>query len=160
MKNGILIIAHAPLASALRQCVLHVFPDAAPALAAFDVQANVPIEETLAGAAQALAILGADQTLVLINGKRVDIPSYAVRKGDKIELREESRQLTLVVKALQFADSRPTPSFHAPLVRTRYRRSSRGTKKAPVRTRRGAQLAQRATASGLSFHGNSAGISG
>ncbi len=65
MKNGILIIAHAPLASALRQCVLHVFPDAAPALAAFDVQANVPIEETLAGAAQALGLLGADQTLVL-----------------------------------------------------------------------------------------------
>jgi len=48
---------------------------------------------------------------VLINGKRVDIPSYAVRKGDKIELREESRQLTLVVKALQFSDSRPTPSW-------------------------------------------------
>jgi small subunit ribosomal protein S4 len=48
---------------------------------------------------------------VLINGKRVDIPSYAVRKGDKIELREESRQLALVQKALQFADSRPTPSW-------------------------------------------------
>jgi len=48
---------------------------------------------------------------ILINGKRVDIPSYAVRKGDKIELREESRQLALVQKALQFADSRPTPSW-------------------------------------------------
>jgi predicted MFS family arabinose efflux permease len=30
--NGILIIAHAPLASALRQCVLHVFPDSADAV--------------------------------------------------------------------------------------------------------------------------------
>jgi len=32
--NGILILAHAPLASALRACVLHVFPDSAPAVSA------------------------------------------------------------------------------------------------------------------------------
>jgi PTS system ascorbate-specific IIA component len=63
--NCILIIAHAPLASALRQCVLHVFPDGAPGVAAFDVQPNVPPEETLAGAAQALALLNTSQTLVL-----------------------------------------------------------------------------------------------
>lgn len=65
MNNGILIIAHAPLASALRQCVLHVFPDAADELAAFDVQPNVSPEETLAGATQALAGLKLGQTLVL-----------------------------------------------------------------------------------------------
>jgi PTS system mannose-specific IIA component len=65
MNNGILIVAHAPLASALRQCVLHVFPDATARVAAFDVQPNVPPEETLAGTAQALALLNAPQTLVL-----------------------------------------------------------------------------------------------
>ena len=65
MNKGILIIAHTPLASALRQCVLHVFPDVAPGLAAFDVQPNVPPEETLAGARQALVLLNAAQTLVL-----------------------------------------------------------------------------------------------
>jgi PTS system ascorbate-specific IIA component len=65
MNNGILIIAHAPLASALRQCVLHVFADAEPALAAFDVQPNVPPEETLAGAGLALDLLGTTNTLVL-----------------------------------------------------------------------------------------------
>ena len=65
MNNGILIIAHAPLAGALRQCVLHVFPDAEAGVAAFDVQPNVSPEETLAGAAQALARLNAPQTLVL-----------------------------------------------------------------------------------------------
>ena len=65
MNNAILIIAHAPLATALRQCVLHVFPDGASGVAAFDVQPNVPPEETLAGAAQALALLNAPQTLVL-----------------------------------------------------------------------------------------------
>lgn len=65
MNNGIFIIAHAPLASALRQCVLHVFADAASDVIAFDVQPNVPPEETLAGARQALAMLNAPQTLVL-----------------------------------------------------------------------------------------------
>ena len=65
MNNGILIIAHAPLASALRQCVMHVFADAEPALAAFDVQPNVPPEETLAAASLALDLLGATNTLVL-----------------------------------------------------------------------------------------------
>jgi len=46
--NAILIIAHAPLAHALRQCALHVFPDCGPQLAAIDVQPNLPPEETLA----------------------------------------------------------------------------------------------------------------
>lgn len=65
MNNGIFIIAHAPLASALRQCVLHVFPDDAAGVMAFDVQPNMPPEETLAAAVQALAVLKAAQTLVL-----------------------------------------------------------------------------------------------
>lgn len=65
MNNGIFIIAHAPLASALRQCVLHVFPDAAPALAVFDVQPNMPSDETLAAAQLTLTLLDSPQTLVL-----------------------------------------------------------------------------------------------
>ena len=65
MNNGILIIAHAPLATALRQCVMHVFPDADTGIMAFDVQPNVPPEETLAGVTMALAILNKPQTLVL-----------------------------------------------------------------------------------------------
>jgi PTS system ascorbate-specific IIA component len=48
--NAILIIAHAPLAHALRQCALHIFPDCGAALAAIDVQPNLPPEETLATA--------------------------------------------------------------------------------------------------------------
>jgi len=65
MNNGIFIIAHAPLASALRQCVLHVFPDAAQAVAVLDVQPNVPIEESLVSARMAIAILNKTNTLVL-----------------------------------------------------------------------------------------------
>jgi PTS system ascorbate-specific IIA component len=52
--NAILIIAHAPLAHALRTCALHVFPDCDPDVAAIDVQPNLPPEETLAMARIAL----------------------------------------------------------------------------------------------------------
>ncbi|MDP2418359.1 MAG: PTS fructose transporter subunit IIA [Hydrogenophaga sp.] len=63
--NGILIIAHAPLASALRQCVLHVFPDSAEAVAALDVQPNVPPEESLAQARAMMRQLAQHNTLVV-----------------------------------------------------------------------------------------------
>jgi PTS system ascorbate-specific IIA component len=63
--NGILIIAHAPLASALRQCVAHVFTDNPEGVAALDVQPNTPPEETLAQARIMLAQLGSTDALVL-----------------------------------------------------------------------------------------------
>jgi len=52
--NAILLIAHAPLANALRQCALHVFPDCADHVMAIDVQPNLRPEETLAAARIAL----------------------------------------------------------------------------------------------------------
>jgi PTS system mannose-specific IIA component len=63
--NGILIIAHAPLASALRQCIAHVFTDNPEGVAALDVQPNTPPEETLAQARIMLNQLGATDALVL-----------------------------------------------------------------------------------------------
>ena len=63
--NGIFIIAHAPLASAFRQCVLHVFPENAVGVAALDVLPNMPPEETLAQARIMLAQIGLPKTLVL-----------------------------------------------------------------------------------------------
>ena len=65
--NGIFIIAHAPLASALRQCVLHVFPDNGPGITALDVQPNTPPEETLAQARIMLSQLGTATTLVMVD---------------------------------------------------------------------------------------------
>jgi mannose PTS system EIIA component len=63
--NGIFIIAHAPLATALRECVLHVFPDAGGAVAALDVQAEAAPEHTLEQARQLMRQLGTAQTLIL-----------------------------------------------------------------------------------------------
>ncbi|MGA0570521.1 PTS sugar transporter subunit IIA [Variovorax sp. VNK109] len=63
--NGIFIIAHAPLAHALRQCALHVFPDCGRGVLAMDVQPNVSPEETLSAARITMDQLGTDSTLVL-----------------------------------------------------------------------------------------------
>ncbi|MBV5295967.1 MULTISPECIES: PTS sugar transporter subunit IIA [Curvibacter] len=65
MSNSILIIAHAPLAHALRQCALHVFPDCERDIVAVDVQPNISPEETLATARIAMTELSARDTLVL-----------------------------------------------------------------------------------------------
>ncbi|MDR0275890.1 MAG: PTS sugar transporter subunit IIA [Burkholderiaceae bacterium] len=63
--NGVLIIAHAPLADALRQCALHVFADAADCVAALDVRSDVTPEQTLAQAQAALGRLPKGGVLVL-----------------------------------------------------------------------------------------------
>lgn len=63
--TSILLIAHAPLAHALRECALHVFPDCGDSVAALDVQPNQPPDESLAQARILLEQLGADSTLVL-----------------------------------------------------------------------------------------------
>lgn len=82
MDNGIFIIAHAPLASALRQCVLHVFPDVASRLAALDVLPNVPPEESLAVATQLLDQLPVAQTLVLTDVFGATPCNVALRLAD------------------------------------------------------------------------------
>lgn len=64
-KNALLIIAHAPLASALRQSILHVFPDAGSEVAAVDILPNVSPEESLASARIALSQLPSPQALVV-----------------------------------------------------------------------------------------------
>ena len=65
MTTAIFIIAHTPLASALRQCVLHVFPESAQAVVAFDVHSDVAFEQTLTAAAGCMAQMTDPHTLVL-----------------------------------------------------------------------------------------------
>jgi small subunit ribosomal protein S4 len=47
---------------------------------------------------------------VTVNGKRVTIPSYQVKVGDKIELKEKSKQLGVVLEAVQLAE-RDVPDY-------------------------------------------------
>jgi len=48
---------------------------------------------------------------VLINGKRVNIPSYRVGDNDKVEIREKSRKVAFVAAALTAAQGRQVPSW-------------------------------------------------
>jgi small subunit ribosomal protein S4 len=44
---------------------------------------------------------------ILVNGKRVNIPSYVVSPGDKIEVREASRKSVFIQAALAQVEKRP-----------------------------------------------------
>ena len=63
--NAVLLIAHAPLAHALRECALHVFADAGDDIGALDVDAHAPPEQTLARAQALRARWGERPVLVL-----------------------------------------------------------------------------------------------
>lgn len=65
MNAGILIIAHAPLASAMRACVLHVYPEAASAVAAYDVPPQEAPEASLAQVRRVAEGLGTPRLLVM-----------------------------------------------------------------------------------------------
>ncbi len=47
---------------------------------------------------------------VQVNGKRVNIASYRVKPGDVVSVRERSRNMALVLEALQSAE-RDTPDY-------------------------------------------------
>jgi small subunit ribosomal protein S4 len=48
---------------------------------------------------------------LLINGRRVDIPSVILRPGDKVEVRQKSREIKEVAAALAQVDKRPILSW-------------------------------------------------
>jgi PTS system ascorbate-specific IIA component len=61
----ILIIAHAPLASALKAVAVHAYPDCALRLDALDVAPDMPVEAIEARARELLAARGDAEALVL-----------------------------------------------------------------------------------------------
>lgn len=48
---------------------------------------------------------------LLVNGKSVDVPSYTVKKGDVIEVREKSRNVTRIQAALEGLKRREVPQW-------------------------------------------------
>lgn len=65
MNTRLFIIAHAPLAGALRECALHVFPDCADDVLVLNVPPQEPPEQTLA-AARALLAHGGDAPVLVL----------------------------------------------------------------------------------------------
>lgn len=48
---------------------------------------------------------------LLVNGRRVNIPSYIVDKGDKVAVKEKSRRLEAFLTALERVDARGVPAW-------------------------------------------------
>jgi len=46
-----------------------------------------------------------------VNGRKVNIPSYLVKVGDEIEVREGSRKITLIIEALESVARRGIPQW-------------------------------------------------
>lgn len=63
--TGLLLIAHAPLASALKAVAEHTFPHCAPQLSVLDVQPDMSPELVLQAAQALISAQGHDATLVL-----------------------------------------------------------------------------------------------
>ena len=72
---------------------------------------------------------------VLVNGRRVNIPSYRVKEGDVIEVRDRSKQLALVLEASQLPE-RDVPEYldvdHSKLTATFVRSPGLGDVPYPV----------------------------
>lgn len=48
---------------------------------------------------------------VMVNGRKVNIPSYLVKENDEIKFREKSKKLPLLEDAIQFSQGRGVPSW-------------------------------------------------
>jgi PTS system ascorbate-specific IIA component len=85
MSTRILLIAHAPLAHALRECALHVFPECAEALLAVDVPPYEAPEDTLATVLQLMAQHQAQDTLILTAVLGATPANVAQRVADDVQ---------------------------------------------------------------------------
>jgi small subunit ribosomal protein S4 len=48
---------------------------------------------------------------VVVNGKKVNIPSYQVRVGDAVEVRENKRKIPVVLEAMETVARRGIPNW-------------------------------------------------
>ena len=106
--NTLLLIAHAPLASALRSAALHVFPDAGAAVQALDVQADDAPEDSLARAQAVLATFPRGQCVLVLTDVLGATPCNVARRlmegaGDSARVRLLAGvNLPLLLRALSY----------------------------------------------------------
>jgi mannose PTS system EIIA component len=84
---SLLVIAHAPLASALRAVAEHVYPDCAGSLAALDVLPDWRIGQVEAQAAALLARMGRDEALILTDVFGATPCNVAQRLADGVHVK-------------------------------------------------------------------------
>lgn len=102
---GLLVIAHAPLATALKAVASHVYPDCAERLVALDVDPGAAPEQVEAGAHAALQALARDQVLVLTDVFGATPCNVAMRLADGASVRVVSGvNVPMLWRALCYAD--------------------------------------------------------
>lgn len=84
---GLLVIAHAPLASSLQAVAEHVYPGCAASLSVLDVTAAMTVEEVEAKAAQLLADMGAGEALILTDVFGATPCNVAQRLADGVRVK-------------------------------------------------------------------------
>lgn len=84
---GLLIIAHAPLASALKSVAEHAFPDCAAQLGVLDVLPNMPVEEVEAQGRQMLERLAAPEVLIFTDVFGATPCNIAQRLADGVHVK-------------------------------------------------------------------------
>jgi mannose PTS system EIIA component len=84
---GLLIIAHAPLASSLKAVAEHAFPDCAAGLGALDVYPDMPIEEVEAQGRQLLEGIRTPEALILTDVFGATPCNVAQRLADGVQVK-------------------------------------------------------------------------
>jgi PTS system mannose-specific IIA component len=84
---GLLIIAHAPLASSLKAVAEHAFPECAARLGALDVLSGMPIEEVEAQGRQLLDRLRSPDALILTDVFGATPCNVAQRLADGVQVK-------------------------------------------------------------------------
>jgi len=84
---GLLIIAHAPLASSLKAVAEHAYPDCASQLGALDVLPNVAVDEVEAQARQMLERLAAPELLIFTDVFGATPCNIAQRLADGVRVK-------------------------------------------------------------------------
>jgi len=86
--TGILLIAHAPLASALQAVARHTFPDCARQLEALDVTPEMSAEDVLTAARPLLARIAQPEALILTDVAGATPSNAALRLADEVHVRQ------------------------------------------------------------------------
>jgi PTS system mannose-specific IIA component len=85
--SGLLIIAHAPLASALRAVAIHAFPECAERLGALDVLPDLPLEQVEVQARELLERVRDPEVLILTDVFGATPSNVAQRLADGVQVR-------------------------------------------------------------------------
>ena len=102
---GFIIIAHAPLASALKAVAAHAFPECAQTLEVLDVPADMPPEDIEAQTRQCMSRLGEPDVLIFTDVFGATPSNVAARVADGLHVKVIAGvNVPMLYRSLRHAD--------------------------------------------------------